>query len=353
MTNHKHTFGILIMLTFSFSILFNCSKEVAPLQSKTQGIQSGATDPFKQNEKLGRGINLGNALEAPTEGAWGVTLKADYFQAIADAGFNSVRIPIRWSAHAKETAPYTIDPAFFARVDWAVRQALSRHLMAVINIHHYTELMDNPPVHKARFLALWKQIGSHYRNFSSDLLFEILNEPNNQLTPSLWNTYLNEALNVIRETNPTRTVIIGTANWGGLSALDALDISEEEQNVIVTIHYYEPFHFTHQGAEWVSGSNAWLGTTWNGTADQKSAVEKDLQKAADWGQSHNRPIYLGEFGAYHKADLVSRALWTNTVARTAELHHFSWAYWEFCSGFGAFDPVKEKWIPQLLKALIP
>jgi endoglucanase len=57
-------------------------------------------DPFRQNKLLGRGINLGNALDAPKEGQWGVMLKEEYFKIIKDAGFNSVRIPIRWSAHA-------------------------------------------------------------------------------------------------------------------------------------------------------------------------------------------------------------------------------------------------------------
>jgi aryl-phospho-beta-D-glucosidase BglC (GH1 family) len=52
------------------------------------------------NRLLGRGINLGNALEAPQEGAWGVTLKSRYFRDIKNAGFNSVRIPISWSTHA-------------------------------------------------------------------------------------------------------------------------------------------------------------------------------------------------------------------------------------------------------------
>ena len=339
-------------LMFLFLILSSgCARHFTPISPAEENASS--LDAFLQNERLGRGINLGNALEAPTEGAWGVTLKADYFQAIADAGFNSVRIPIRWSAHAGQMPPYAIDPDFFTRVDWAVHQALSRQLLAIINIHHYTELMDDPAGHKARFLAIWKQIAEHYKNYPSQLLFEILNEPHNKLTPSLWNSYLKEALSVIRESNPTRTVVIGTASWGGLSALDLLKIPAEEKNVIVTFHYYNPFHFTHQGAEWVSGSDAWLGTTWSGTADQKLAVEKDLQKAADWGQSHNRPIYLGEFGAYSKADLTSRVLWTNFVARQAEARNMSWAYWEFCSGFGAYDPVKNRWIPQLLHALIP
>ncbi len=310
-------------------------------------------DPFTQNQRLGRGMNLGNALEAPNEGDWGVILKESYFQAIKTAGFTSIRLPVRWSAHAKETPPYTIDPHFFARVDWAVHQALSRKLLLVLNIHHYEALMENPTTQKARFLGLWTQIAEHYQNSPPELLFEILNEPHGNLTPSLWNLLLADALSVIRRSNPARTVIIGTANWGGLGALDYLTIPAEEQNAIVTIHYYEPFHFTHQGAEWVAGSQAWLGTKWNASPQEVAAMNRDFDRIAVWANEHNRPIYIGEFGAYSKADLVSRTLWTNAVARAAEARHFSWAYWEFCAGFGAFDSQNEKWIPQLLSALIP
>jgi endoglucanase len=89
---------------------------------------------------LGRGINLGNALDAPSEEAWGVTLKTVYFRTIKDAGFNSVRIPIRWSAHTLDDPPCTIDRSFFERVDWAVDRALSRHLAAVVNVHRYAEM---------------------------------------------------------------------------------------------------------------------------------------------------------------------------------------------------------------------
>ena len=77
-------------------------------------------DVFAVNKALGRGINLGNALEAPKEGEWGVKLKAEYFTAIKKAGFATVRLPVRWSAHAGKEAPYTIDPKFAERVDWAL-----------------------------------------------------------------------------------------------------------------------------------------------------------------------------------------------------------------------------------------
>ena len=93
-------------------------------------------DAFHYNRLLGRGINLGNALDGPHEGAWGVTLKADYFRLIRKAGFNSVRIPIRWSTHASTAAPYDIETGFFQRVDWAIGQALSRNLASVINVHN-------------------------------------------------------------------------------------------------------------------------------------------------------------------------------------------------------------------------
>src|SRR5262245_36730083 len=73
---------------------------------------------YEANKKRGRGINLGNALDAPKEGAWGVTLKADYFKSIKDAGFATVRLPVNWAAHAQAAEPYEIDPTFAQRVDW-------------------------------------------------------------------------------------------------------------------------------------------------------------------------------------------------------------------------------------------
>src|ERR1043165_4324095 len=97
-------------------------------------------DAFTMNRRLARTVNIGNALEAPTEGEWGVTIKDEYFQIIHDAGFTAVRLPVRWSAHALKEAPYTIDAAFFDRVDHVVNQALSQHLAVIVNVHHYEEM---------------------------------------------------------------------------------------------------------------------------------------------------------------------------------------------------------------------
>jgi endoglucanase len=348
--------GTLLLLSLVI-LVGGCAAPTAAPPTETPSPTSSPTpdlwDPFALNARLGRGVNLGNALEAPSEGEWGVTLQEEYFALIQIGGFDSVRIPIRWSAHAALRAPYTIDPAFFDRVDWAVEQALSRNLLVIINVHHYEEMFSDPLAEQERFLALWRQVAEHYKDYPPELLLEILNEPNGALSSSRWNALLKEALTAIRETNPTRTVVVGPANWNSVDALGSLELPEDDRHLIVTFHYYEPFQFTHQGAEWVEGADAWLGTTWEGTEAQKRAIVADLDRAAEWGRAQSRPVYLGEFGAYSKADMDSRARWTAFVARTAEERGISWAYWEFCSGFGVFDPTRGAWNEPLLEALVP
>src|SRR5262249_9194288 len=160
------------------------------------------------------------------EGDWGVTLEADYFLKIKDAGFQSVRIPIRWSTHAGKEAPYEIDAAFFKRIDWAIEQDLSRELTAIINAHNYEEMFGDPDKHTPRLVALWKQIAARYKDRSDRLFFEILNEPHNKLTDEIWHDVFPEALKAIRESNPKRIVIIGPGHWNNLSNLEKLKLPE-------------------------------------------------------------------------------------------------------------------------------
>lgn len=317
-------------------------------------LAAAMKEPFFQTLQppFGRGINLGNALDAPREGEWGVTLEADYFRAIADAGFDSIRLPVRWSTHAAHDAPYTIDPQFFARVDWALEQAFSCKLAVVLNIHHYEEMDSQPDEHRARYSALWEQIAARYADRPASLAFELLNEPHDQLTAAKWNAILAEALAVVRKSNPTRTVVVGPVAWNGIDELKSLELPEADRNLVVTVHYYSPFTFTHQGAPWIKPPLP-TGVSWTGTDAERAAVVRDFDTAALWGLKHRRPIYLGEFGAYEKADLAGRARWTKFVADTAAERRMGTAYWEFCSGFGAYDPVKRTWIEPLRAALIP
>lgn len=344
-----------ILIIISIIYINGCSKSsdlVSAAENKYTAI-AGPLDPFEQNKKLGRGINIGNALEANKEGDDGVTIKEEYFQILKQKGFNSVRIPIKWSAHTLATAPFTIDQAFFNRIDQVVDQALSNGLAIIINIHNYTEIMNDPAAEKEKFLAIWKQVSERYQKYPAELFFEPLNEPSNKLTDAIWNQYIKEVLPVIREKNPYRTLILGPGSWSNIANLNSISIPADEKNVIVTFHYYNPFNFTHQGASWVDGSNAWLGTKWSASAAEVAAMRSEMDNAQKWVTANKRPLNMGEFGSYNKADINSRALWTEWVSYLAIERGFSFNYWEFCSGFGIYDPVNKIWTASLLNALIP
>lgn len=309
-------------------------------------------DAFTMNKHLARTVNLGNALEAPNEGEWGVTLREEFFQVINQKGFTAVRLPVRWSAHALKEAPYTIDPEFFKRVDWAVEQALTNNLAIVVNMHHYEEMALDPAGHQERFVAIWKQIAEHYQSYPDELLFELLNEPTGVLNDKYWNDVVALTIPVIRASNSTRNLVIGPANSNNPDNLDELTLPAEDRYIIVTFHFYNPYQFTHQGAEWVQGAASWIGTEWKGSSAEKQLLQFDLNEVEQWSKDNQRPIFMGEFGAYGKADMESRIRWTAFMAREAEARNFSWGYWEFGAGFGLYDLTTSQWREPLVQALL-
>ena len=335
---------LMLMLAFSITSCQKSNSEPAPEKQWATATE--------MNQRLGRGINIGNTFEA--DQSWQSPFDADDFRKIAELGFTHVRVPIKWERddRSMSASPYTIYPEFMNTIKSVVDAALKNKLHIIINMHHHNELMVDPQGQKARFLSQWKQISEYFKDYPDSLVFEILNEPHDKLTAGLWNDYYRDALRVIRETNPQRCVLLGVAEWGGTSALKSLTIVPNDNHLILTIHYYNPFQFTHQGAEWVEGSDAWLGTKWNDTQAERQAVIDEFQAAVALSKSKNIPIHIGEFGAYSKADMDSRVKWTRFLSRWFEQQGFSWAYWEWNSGFGIYDPQTKTYRTQLVNALI-
>jgi endoglucanase len=319
-----------------------------------QAVGQATSGIAELNRQLGRGINLGNMFEAPSENEWGNPYRSDYFQRIFSLGFRHVRIPIRWDTpqRAQLVPPYTLDAAFLRRIRLVIDEAHQQGLYVIINMHHHEELFTHPERAKPRFLAQWEQIAAYFKDYDEKLLFEVLNEPNGQLTPELWNEYFAEALGKIRKTNPTRAVVMGLALYGGLAGVPYLK-PPADPRLIVSVHYYNPFRFTHQGAEWV-GSEAqnWLGTSWKDLDTERDEIRQEFEPLVKFGQKHQLPIHVGEFGAYQKADMASRQRWTTFLARWFEEQGFSWAYWEFSAGFGIFNPGTNQYVQPLVDALL-
>lgn|GEM_PF-6607654 len=210
---------------------------------KTIFDENATPDAFEQLKRLGKGINL-TGLDAPSEGDWGVTIKDEYFKTIREAGFDTIRLPVRWSDHASRFGSNKIDESFFRRIDRILIQAKKNNLNIVIDMHNYLELYVYPDKHKKRFINMWKQIASRYKEWDGSLYYEILNEPTQFLTPDKWNVLLKEAIKTIREIDSFHTIIVDAPLWGYSRGLDELDLPQEERNLIASsIHTHH--HFLH------------------------------------------------------------------------------------------------------------
>ncbi len=310
------------------------------------------SSPIQRNwPNMGRCMNIGGALEAPNEGDWGYVVRDDDLKLIAGAGFTVVRLPVRWSAHAEQRAPYQIDPAFLARVDHVISKANDYGLTVVLDMHHYDELYANPQPHVDRFTNIWVQLARHYAHYDDDkLIFELINEPRDKFSGAIMSNAQNRLLSMIRQSNPTRTVILSGDEWATTKGLKNLYIPPDP-NIMVSVHYYDPFGFTHQGAGW-TGRPMPIGATWGSDKDIKrlSAYAESL---ATWQEKNNVPIFFGEFGVIENVGVNQRAKWTAAVRAAMETVNIPWCYFDFATGFHAFDQRRGIWNPLILDALVP
>jgi endoglucanase len=309
---------------------------------------------------ISRGVNFGNIFEPPREGDWGLVFSNTLVDRAWEAGFLSVRLPVRWSNHAAATAPYTIDPVFMARIEAAVDTLIDKGFYVVLNMHHYRQLDGDPldpnetPVAPAvledRFVAMWTQIAQRFHRRTRQLVFELYNEPHGRLNGEPWNLLAARGLAAVRASNPSRIVVIGPTHWNNASDLALLRIPNDPC-LIFTIHHYEPFRFTHQGAEWVQPALP-TGVTCCDSA-QLAQITAPLDIAKQWSQVNRYPIFVGEFGAYSRAPNQSRVNFTRAMRAAVEERGMTWQYWEFAAGFGVYDPASGAFRTDLLNALLP
>ena len=300
---------------------------------------------------IGRCVNMGNSLETPAEGAWGgKKIDAADFKRIADAGFNTIRLPVRWSTRASDTAPYSIDPAFMARVKTVVDDARKVGLNVILNSHHFEEIHKDPSgANIAKLAGMWTQIATAFADQpESNLWFEIENEPHDKFNDSNLLKVLNPALAEIRKSNPTRPVIIGGEFWSGVNSLKTLQLPDDP-NIVPTFHYYDPFNFTHQGATWVDPSPP-LGRKYGGPEDKK-LLQNDLQKVRDYVARTGKTPFMGEFGAYSTVSIEDRVNYQKTIRVAFDQIGIGMCAWAYTNTFPLWDQEKKAWVPGMRDAM--
>lgn len=293
-------------------------------------------------------VNLGNALDADVEGSWGYYIEDAHIEDIAAAGFDAIRIPVKWSAHALDTAPYTISPAFFDRVDHVIDLALSKDLQVIVDVHHYTQLMEDPAGHEGRIDAIIDQIADHYANYPDQLILELVNEPNGAMTLDRVNAMNARLLAIVRDSNPNRWVILSSGRWSNIDGLEAVT-TPDDARVIATVHMYSPFNFTHQGAPWTDQTRT--GVRWGGRRDE-AEVTGELERAADYAAENNLPVFVGEFGVYEGVPHGERVEWTRYVREETERLGMAWCVWDLSGTFPIYDTEVQSFDAPLLNALL-
>ena len=181
--------------------------------------------------------------------------------------------------------------------------------------------MADPATERARFLALWEQIATRYADAPATVAFELLNEPEGVFNddPSLWNALLAETLARIRRSNPERAVLIGPVRWQNLFGLDSLELPDDP-NLIVSVHYYRPLAFTHQGASFSSPRHP-IGVEWHGERLELAAAPPPADGAAASlrARDGHLDVHLAGGGAalslYEGSSLAPRTLRLETRGR--------------------------------------
>jgi endoglucanase len=275
-----------------------------------------------------------------------------HFKEIRKAGFDFVRVNLQAFKHMD--AQNRLESQWLVKLDDVVREAQSAGLGVILDEHDFDVCSENIDACRTRLSAFWQQVAPRYSQAPRNVAFELLNEPHDKLNGEAWNGLLAQLLTIVRQTNSTRIVVVGPSHWNSLNDLPLFKLPNDP-NLLVTFHYYEPFHFTHQGATWAGEEVKKLhGITW-GSEPDRAVMRSDFDKVSAWAAANHRPILLGEFGAYDKSGtpLDLRTAYINAARNEAERHGFGWAYWQFEGDFVVWDMPNQRWIEPIRKALIP
>ncbi len=284
--------------------------------------------------------------------------KAD-FELLKTLGFKSVRLPVAFAFF--ESKNISAD-SVYGRIDKVVKLCQLYGIKLIID-YHYGELNDNNYLTEtSKIINTWLKITNYYKNQSADdLFFELYNEPPHMNT-QIWKDAAYNIVTAIRKVDKKRTLIVGASNFNSIYELSRF-VRLPDENIIYTVHFYEPFLFTHQGALWVGDQVATTGVpfpynaekfpalnpktkgTWGETnyyqyrtdGNEQSLVDK-LLIVKKWAIKYNVPLICSEYGVYNKyTDLDSRCRYIKAIRHTLKKLNIPGMMWEYNDNFSIFN----------------
>lgn len=316
--------------------------------------------------EMGVGWNLGNSLdvESTDKTDWGNPLPSQQIiDKVYDMGFRTLRVPVTWSYHQQNSAPYTIEEDYLTLVQETVNYGISKGMHVILNIHH-----DNGWIRPTnadatqvipRLTSLWTQVAQRFQVYGDKLIFETLNENRLLNSPEEWsggtaegravlNSYHEAALNAIRNTggnNTGRHIMISTYAASTLPvAMDGLEIPNDDPRTIISLHTYFPWPFC--------GPEDTLAV-W-GSDEDKSQLEEEFDRIYQkWVVEEERPVILGEWGAVDKSNLNVREEYYEFYVSESTERGLLPVVWDDGGNFRMLDRANLNWhFPSLAETII-
>lgn len=324
--------------------------------------------PAARLEWLKEGINsshyLAQSFQGYNDAHYSHYMQGSDWDLVKKAGFRHVRLTINPIVVTGDAMPNsTLTPNGLKVLDGVVTGLVKRKLGVVVDIHpddSYKEAISKDPKLGAAFVTFWGNLAAHLKGTDPNkVVFEVMNEPN-FLSGDTWRSLQGRAIQAIRKVAPKHTIIVNPGKWSGKG--DLLEMKPySSKNLVYTWHNYDPFIFTHQGAEWgwdksklmkrvpypstPEAVNEMIGTVHDDVAigalkqygqDRWGAakVAAGIQEAADWGKKNGVPVYCGEFGSYRAyVDPEARLRWLTDMSAGLRKADVGWAMWDYAGGF--------------------
>jgi endoglucanase len=280
---------------------------------------------------------------------------------IKSLGCDVIRLPINLHAMTGGGLDYTIDPLLYYFLDQAVDWSEELKLHLILDNHSFDPAENTDPNVANILIPVWTQMADHFKDRSNYLYYEVLNEPHG-ISDSVWNSIQQRVIDAIRSVDTKHTIVVGPAGWNSYNNLKNMPYYEDD-NLIYTFHFYDPFVFTHQGASWTDPSmvslagvpfpydansmpacppeleGSWIQSSLNNYKNDGTVkhVQELIDIAATFKTQRDVPIFCGEFGVYiPNSDNGDRVYWYNVVRDYLEEKGIAWTIWDYKGGFGLF-----------------
>lgn len=250
----------LLSFTLIAAMLFSLIPSLTSAAEADQ-ISPLSSGPQAYVDAMQPGWNLGNSLDSvgSDETAWGnPRITKALIDQIAAQGYKSIRIPVTWNNQIGSAPNYTVNASYMNRVQEVVDWALDANLYVMINVHHdswlwISHMENNRNEVVAKYNAVWTQIANRFKNHSSKLMFESVNEPrfsDGGTTSETKAFQMLDELNVsfhriVRSSgaqNAVRPLVLSTLEASPtqtrMNELYNTMTKLNDSNLIATVHYY-------------------------------------------------------------------------------------------------------------------